>query len=302
VRCPACDTDNAPENVSCWRCGADLTPIPKAPADAPLLDRIVTEYQRRGFGLIERTDRSARLLSRATGEKRVEVDWAGNVTVDGHQMPQERVDAFLTAEPVPAGMDMHKVGIGCGAIIGVFVILGLLSSVMGWSNAAITSPTPDILTATGGSTASPVTTSTLTLPTATAVGVGRIVHVKNWDLNVTGVDKPGQSLVWSELGNKSPATGTWIVVLLEVTNTGKQNYGVNTGDFALLDTQGDVYDPSLDVGALLYSEYRGGKKLGVQVPPGITVTYHIAFDINPSASGLVLLFKQDTQPQIALGI
>lgn len=137
MRCPNCTTDNAPENSSCWRCGLDLTPIPKAPLTAPLLDRIITEYERRGFSLPERTDSSARLLSRVAGEKRVEVDWAGTVTVDGHQMPQERVEAFLAAEPpVPSGLDMRKLGIGCGVLIGFFVLLGLLGSVTGWTKAA----------------------------------------------------------------------------------------------------------------------------------------------------------------------
>ena len=74
----------------------------------------------------------------------------------------------------------------------------------------------------------------------------------------------------------------------DMTNTGTKNFGVNDHDFQLKDSAGNTYNVSSDIGAGTYSTFKGGQQLGGQVPPGTTVRYYIAFDVTPSATGLVL--------------
>jgi hypothetical protein len=134
-------------------------------------------------------------------------------------------------------------------------------------------------------------------------GINQVVSVKNWDLKVLSTQKPGKALVWSEFGNQSDAAGTWLVIPIELKNTGNTNFGVNTFDFELKDGKGITYKYSTDVGASYgYSKYKGGQDVGGQVPPGVTVKYFLVFDIAPDATGLKLVFRQDKNPQINLGI
>ncbi len=118
---------------------------------------------------------------------------------------------------------------------------------------------------------------------------------------MTGVDRPGKELVWSQYGNKSQAAGEWLVVAVEMKNTGDRNFGVNTHDFELKTATGATYNVSSDLGAYGYSETKGGQRIGGQVPPGVTVRYHVVFDIAPDATGLAFTFKQDKRPTFDLG-
>jgi hypothetical protein len=135
---------------------------------------------------------------------------------------------------------------------------------------------------------------------ATPHRIGETVTVKNWAVTVQAPERPGKELVWSNVGNKSAAAGTWLIVPVDLRNTGGQNFGVNTFDFELRDGAGAIYNVSSDVGAYGYAEYKQGAPLGGQVPPGVTVRSYAIFDINPDATGLRLVFKQDTKPQFAL--
>jgi len=117
--------------------------------------------------------------------------------------------------------------------------------------------------------------------------VAQTVSVKNWNMTVTKVEKPGITLVTSQYGSKSDAAGTWVVVTVTMKNTGNQSFGVNTSDFVLKDSAGRTYKVSDDAGATYeYSTYKGGKQLGYDVPPTVTVTYYIVFDIAPDAKGV----------------
>ena len=133
-----------------------------------------------------------------------------------------------------------------------------------------------------------------------AYGLNTLVSVKNWDMAVARVEQPGKELVWSQFGNKSVAAGTWVVVVFDMKNTGKTNFGVNTSDLELRAANNITYKVSDDFGTYSYSEYKGGQAIGGQVPPGVNVTYHIVFDIAPGTTGLQLVFKQDTKPVFAL--
>jgi hypothetical protein len=136
---------------------------------------------------------------------------------------------------------------------------------------------------------------------ATAHGLNELVSVKNWDMAVAGVERPGKDLVWSEFGNKSTAAGTWLVIDFDMKNTGNTNFGVNTPDFELQAAGGIVYKLSTDIGTYTYATYKKGQAIGGQVPPGVTVRYYLVFDIAPDATDLRLVFKQDTKPVFAVG-
>jgi uncharacterized cupredoxin-like copper-binding protein len=130
--------------------------------------------------------------------------------------------------------------------------------------------------------------------------VNELASVKNWELAIQKLDKPGKELVWSQFNNKSVAAGTWFVVVLDMKNTGNQNFGVNNSDFEL--KSGNVtYKVSDDAGTYGYSEFKGGQRLGGQVPPGVSVTYYVVFDVAPNATDLQFTFKQDTKPVFGVG-
>lgn len=141
-------------------------------------------------------------------------------------------------------------------------------------------------------------------PTATPTplpGLNQLVAVKNWDLAVADVTRPGKELIWSQYGNKSAAAGTWLVVVLDMKNTGTQNFGVNATDFTLYGAGGVKYAVSTDMGGYGYSELKGGQRIGSQVPPRVSVRYYVIFDVAPDASGLTFRFNQDKQPTFAIG-
>jgi uncharacterized membrane protein len=156
--------------------------------------------------------------------------------------------------------------------------------------------------ASSAASTAPKPTNTPNPPPATAktYGLNQLVNVKNWDLAIQKVETPGKELVWSQFDNKSVAAGTWFVVALDMKNTGNQNFGVNSPDFEL--KAGNVtYKVSDDLGTYSYSEFKGGQRIGGQVPPGVNVTYYIAFDVAPAAADLQFIFKQDTKPTFGVG-
>ncbi len=171
-----------------------------------------------------------------------------------------------------------------------------------------TTPTVSSITATRSATPSsaaasvtkPTNTSNPPPATAKTYGLNELASVKNWDLAIQKVEKPGKELIWSQFNNKSVAAGTWFVVVVDMKNTGNQNFGVNSSDFEL--KSGNVtYKVSDDPGSYGYSEFKGGQRLSGQVPPGVSVTYHIIFDVAPNAADLQLTFKQDTKPIFGVG-
>jgi hypothetical protein len=152
--------------------------------------------------------------------------------------------------------------------------------------------------------ATPTEKATATPPPAPTplAGVNQVVSIKNWNLKVLGTEKPGKTITWTEFGNTVDAVGTWLIIPVELKNTGNANFGVHTFDFQLKDGKGVTYDHSSELGAFAYSKFKGGQDVGGQVPPGLTVKYYLVFDIAPDANGLKLVFRQDKNPQINLGI
>lgn len=150
-------------------------------------------------------------------------------------------------------------------------------------------------------TPAPAKPSSAPPSSGTTHGLNELVSVKNWDMAVARVERPGTDLVWSEFGNKSGAAGTWVVIAFDMKNTAKQNFGVNTFDFQLKAAGGVTYAYTDDFGAYSYADYKKGQTIGGQVPPGVTVHYYLIFDVAPDATDLQLVFKQDTNPTFAIG-
>lgn len=130
-----------------------------------------------------------------------------------------------------------------------------------------------------------------------------LVSVKNWDMAINRVERPGKELVWSDGNDTSVAAGEWLIVVFDLKNTGTTGLGINPTDVQL-DASGPerhiTYTPSTDGGALSYSTFKQGQQLGGQVPPGVSVQYFIPFDIAPNATTLIFQFNQDTEPKFLL--
>ncbi len=178
---------------------------------------------------------------------------------------------------------VRKLGIGCAVVIGALIVLGIIGSQV---------RPPTTVTPGGGGTAVPTTG-------AAQAKVGDKVTSGNWEYTVTKVDKT-KTITWSEFGNKTDATGTWLIVSITLKNIGNQNFGINTFDFELRDGANVKYDTSSKLEAFGYVQYQKLTPLGEQVPPGLEVKSALLFDINPAATGLKLVLKQAGGTTIAL--
>ena len=138
-------------------------------------------------------------------------------------------------------------------------------------------------------------------PGVTRYGLNQPARVKEWDLVVAAIERPGTALQWTASGDTQGAVGTWFVVVLAMTNTDTHTRDVTTQDFELRDEQGHVYTVAPETGIFVYSVFKGGQRLGGQVLPGMAVRYYIPFDIDPTATDLTFVFKRDTRPQFSVG-
>jgi len=203
--------------------------------------------------------------------------------------PPPEVHYHQYAAPPPQKKRMGCFKIGAFALIGVVAIIVIIGVASSAGNKGSTTSAPN----TGASGGTSVATA---LP-----GLNQTVTVKNWDMTVTGVEKIGKTLIWSQFGNQSDAAGTWVVVAVDMKNTGSTNFGINDHDFQLKDGAGNTYKVTSDFGAGGYGESKGGQRIGGQVPPGTTVRYYVVFDVTPTATGLTFQFLQDKKPVVNLG-
>lgn len=178
-------------------------------------------------------------------------------------------------------------GLGCLIAIGI-VVIGVIAVIVIISSAA-------------NGVSKAINATATPFNQAAIAQLNQTVSVPNWGVTATGVEKPGKTLTTSQFGNTSTAAGTWVIVAVDLKNTGTKNFGVNDPDFQLKDSAGNTYNVSSDLAATGYSTFKGGQQIGGQVPPGTTVRYYIPFDVAPSATGLVLQFEQGNKPLINLG-
>jgi hypothetical protein len=252
------------------------------------------------------------------------------------QPPPGMTQPIQYPPPAPAKKRRNRLLIGVGTVLAICVVCGVIGLVAVARSGGSATPTVAAQAPTSvpsGTTVAAVGAQATSAPTGAAAkptdaakptatvkpeatvkptntpvpppkvyGLNELASVKNWDLAVNNVVRPGKELVWSQYGNTSTAAGTWFVVVVDMKNTGNTNFGVNTTDLELLAANGITYKVSTDGGASYeYSGYKGAQRIGGQVPPGVNVTYHVVFDVAPNATDLKLVFKQDKNPTFAVG-
>ena len=119
--------------------------------------------------------------------------------------------------------------------------------------------------------------------------------MKNWDVTVTNIEKPGKSL-GGKFSSVMPV-GEWVVVEISLKNTGDRNFGFNDANFVLRTSTNAKLTTKSDFSLTGYNDSRGGNSAS-QIPPGATVKYYAVFDV-ADTKGLALEFQGNTQ-KIAL--
>ena len=181
---------------------------------------------------------------------------------------------------------MKKVlGIGCGSVLGLFVLLLII--------AVIGSRSGTKATVTSGASANPSAT-------VVPIKVGDKVAAGNWEYTVTKVAKPGQVITVDEYTTLK-ALGTWVEVELTLTNISKQNFDIGTSDFTLVDATGTKYNVTDQLGYYSWLDKQGLTTLRGQKPPNLPFKSALLFDVNPAAKGLQLELLQ-AKKSVELGL
>ena len=186
---------------------------------------------------------------------------------------------------------------GCGGLIGLVVLIGIIIAISNGGKGTTASVAPANASASPASAApSPVNSPASIKPAvqaSVAPKVGDTVTKGNWAYTVTKVDKPGKSIDTGNQFTKLDALGTWLAVYITLKNVGKANFPINNADFQLQDaagTKSDVTDHIVEMDTWLDKVKL--KKLGEQIPPGISFDTALLFDVNPAAKGFKLNLRQ----------
>lgn len=126
-------------------------------------------------------------------------------------------------------------------------------------------------------------------PTPSPAHIGSIVQLGNWRYSVRQVDtvKTIDVSTSQYFREVLQAKGTYVVVLLQLTNIGTRNFSIHDTDFELRDDKGIRYDPATFDQFRLVSQ-RGQAQLGDQFPPGVMLTTTLLFDVAPGTNGMYL--------------
>ncbi|MDE2101826.1 MAG: DUF4352 domain-containing protein [Patescibacteria group bacterium] len=164
-------------------------------------------------------------------------------------------------------------GLGCGSIAGLFVLLVVVA----------------IVGSRSGSTAPNASASAAA--TSVPLKVGEKLTAGNWEYTITKASKPGNVLKVDEFTTLK-ALGTWVQVDMTLTNVAKQNFDIGTNDFTLVDAGGTKYDVTDQLGYYTWLDKAGLATLRGQKPPNIPFKSALLFDVNPAAKGLHLELVQ----------
>lgn len=133
-----------------------------------------------------------------------------------------------------------------------------------------------------------------------AYGLGDAVPTGDWEITVSNVES-GVSQVGDQYLNAT-AQGQYILVDVEVKNTGSEPTYFFEDDVKLLDDAGNTY--ATDSEASLYTTESGDVFLLEEINPGNTASGVLVFDVPADASPNVLEFQGgifDTPAEVALG-
>jgi len=164
-------------------------------------------------------------------------------------------------------------------------------------------PAPTATPAPAKPTAAPVPTATPAPPPTPVpqLKIGDTLEIKNWRVKVLEVQRVPGDLVWSQFGNKTPAIGEWFIVIVELTNTGAENFTLNTWDFELRTAAGATVKHTTEGAAYAYPAFKKMVGLGKQIPPGATVATPLLYDIAKGTQGISLVFAQAKDKPIDVG-
>jgi hypothetical protein len=103
----------------------------------------------------------------------------------------------------------------------------------------------------------------------------------------------------------APAMGEWVIVAMTLKNLGRENVGLTRDDFRLHDANGTTYTTATPLGGSSWVQANGYQgMLGLAdtgpMPPQVPLTYAIAYDVTPGASGLQLELVR-AQMRVPLG-
>lgn len=152
-----------------------------------------------------------------------------------------------------------------------------------------------LVSACGGSTptlqpeapTSPSVAPEPTVPLKT-YGLNVLVTLQGWDMAIQKVDRIGNRLAWSQFSNTVPSTGTWVVIVVDMKNTGTQPQAVNATDFSL--RSGATTFPMADAAQVAgYGDARRGQRFGTPIAPGTSVSFYTIYDLPPTATNLSTL-------------
>src|ERR1035437_6544044 len=122
---------------------------------------------------------------------------------------------------------------------------------------------------------SPVTATKAPVKAAT-VGIGTKVRDGDFEFVVTGVQRPGKTLA-GKVGETLTAHGEFVIVMVNLTNLGKQEQAPNCSCQILTNDKGQMFKPS---SAILRT--KEALKFVQLIPPGDTVNgVLMLFDVAP---------------------
>ena len=132
----------------------------------------------------------------------------------------------------------------------------------------------------------------LPTPTPRPLTIGDTVRSDQWEVTVLSAQRINGPLVWSEFGNATSASGQWYIVRIKLTNVSKEGRSPDAEDYELRTADGTRFSNFSDRYAVEQWALRNGlRNFGGAVAPGISKTTALAFDINPSARGLQLVYE-----------
>ncbi len=119
--------------------------------------------------------------------------------------------------------------------------------------------------------------------------LGETIYVDDLSITVVETKSLGKKMSENQFANFE-ALGTWQMVVVDVTNTGRSTESLPIDRLALKDASGNTYDISSQTGA--YSVIAGNKSwLTMELPPSISERFYLLFDVTPGANGFQLIVK-----------
>lgn len=139
---------------------------------------------------------------------------------------------------------------------------------------------------------SPSPKPTFTPPASYSGRIGTQVALGNWRYSVRQVDLTQDRMQCGDRYSMlDKPKGVWVVVLLDLTNVGRENFTLNAHDMELRDDKGIVYNMA-SFASSLCSRGRDQASLGEQMPPTVTVRTTLLYDVAPGTTGMYLYLVQ----------